>query len=392
MEARVQGHILVIDDELGIREGCRRALEPEGYIVETATSGQEGLRLVQEHPFDLVLLDVMMPDVQGVDLIGPIHEQDPDTVCVIITGYGTIELAVQAIKAGAYDFLSKPFTSDVLLLTVRQGLERRRFSQEARRLQALEREAAELARDKEELERLDRFKTAFTLTVTHELRAPLTALQSFLIAMQQGYIPPDQREQILQRATERAQELLDMVNDLLKLAALKGEEEIGKREILSLAEVLERVFSLLKVQADEKEVTCALEVCHRPTVQAHPDQMAQLWTNLISNAIKYTPSAGRVRITLEEREGWAVGAVEDTGIGIAPEDQARIFQEFYRTPQAKKVESCGTGLGLSLVKRIVEGHGGTVKVESEVGQGSRFTFRLPLYQRPPVQDEPARPQ
>lgn len=392
MEAQVQGHILVIDDELGIREGCRRALEPEGYVVETATSGQEGLRLVQEQQFDLVLLDVMMPDVQGVDLIGPIHERDPDTVCVIITGYGTIELAVQAIKAGAYDFVSKPFTSDVLLLTVRQGLERRRLSLEARRLQALEREAAELARDKEELERLDRFKTAFTLTVAHELRAPLTALQSFLIAIQQGYIPPDQREQILQRANERAQELLDMVNDLLRLAAVKGEEEMGKREILSLAEVLEKVFSLLEMQAKAKGVTCALEVRHRPMVQAHPDQMAQLWTNLISNAIKYTPSVGRVRITLEEWGGWAVGAVEDTGIGIAPEDQARIFEEFYRTPQAKEMEPYGTGLGLPLVKRIVDGHGGTIQVESEVGQGSRFTFRLPLYQRSSVQGESARPR
>jgi DNA-binding response OmpR family regulator len=227
------GRILVIDDELGIREGCRRTLEPEGYTVDTASTGYEGLRRVKEEPFDLVLLDVVMPDVRGIELLGPIHEQDPDIVCVIVTGYATVELAVQAIKAGAYDFLSKPFSSDLLLLAVRQGLERRQLSLEAKRLQALEQEAAKLARAKEELERLDRFKTTFILTVTHELRAPLTGLQSFLLALLKGYIPPERQKEILQRAVERAQELLDMVNDLLKLAAAGGEEEITKRELVS---------------------------------------------------------------------------------------------------------------------------------------------------------------
>jgi signal transduction histidine kinase len=106
--------------------------------------------------------------------------------------------------------------------------------------------------------------------------------------------------------------------------------------------------------------------------------MAQLWTNLISNAIKYTPPGGQVRVILEEQDGWAVGTVEDTGIGIATEDQAKVFEEFYRTAQAKKTEPHGTGLGLPLVKRIVEGHGGTIAVESQLGQGSRFSFRLPV--------------
>ncbi|MEM2126433.1 MAG: response regulator, partial [Candidatus Methanosuratincola sp.] len=181
--------ILVIDDEEGIRAGCRRALEPEGYVVETAVSGQEGLRRFREGNFDLVLIDVVLPDMRGVDLLKPILEKDPDAVCVIITGYATVELAVQAIRSGAYDFLSKPFTADVLRMTVAQGLERRRLSLEAKRLQKIEEEARELARAKEELERLDRFKTTFMWTVAHELRAPLNALQSFLLAILKGYIP-----------------------------------------------------------------------------------------------------------------------------------------------------------------------------------------------------------
>lgn len=378
--AETQEAILVIDDELGIREACRRALEREGYIVETAATGRDGLRKIEEGEFDLVLVDVVMPDIQGIDLLRPIHEKDPHTICIIITGYATVELAVQAIKAGAYDFLSKPFSSDVLLMAVRQGLERRRLSLEAKRVQALEREAAELTRAKEELERLDRYKTTFTLTVAHELRAPLTALQSFLLASLKGYIPPDQQQRVLQQAVGRSQELLDLVDDLLKLAAVKSEQEMKRWEVLSLADPLEKVFPLLKTQADEKGLTLTLEVRQHPLVRADREQMGQLWTNLISNAIKYTPPGGRVRVILEEEEKWAVGMVEDTGIGIAPEDKTRIFEEFYRTRQAKEMEPRGTGLGLPLVKRIVEGHGGSIEVQSALGQGSRFVFRLPALQ------------
>ena len=372
------GRILVVDDELGIREGCRRALEPQGFTVEMAATLREGLRKIQEGDFDLVLLDVMMPDGRGIDLLDPIHEKDPDLVSVIITGYATVELAVEAIKRGAYDFISKPFTSDLLLMTVSQGLERRRLSLEAKRLQAVEQEAAELARAKEEMERLDKFKTAFTLTVAHELRAPVTALQSFLLAMLKGYVAPDQQRDVLQRAIERSQELLDLVDDLLNLAAARQELTPPKRRTLSLADSLEEVAPLLRAQAEEKGITFAVDVRQRPLVEANADQMRQLWTNLISNAIKYTPAGGEVRVTLNDERGQAFGIVEDTGIGIAPEDQEKIFGEFYRTPQAKEVEPRGTGLGLPLVKRIVEGHGGTIEVESVLGQGSRFTFRLPL--------------
>jgi two-component system sensor histidine kinase/response regulator len=370
--------ILVIDDEEGIRAGCRRALEPEGYIVETAATGQEGLRRFREGNFDMVLIDVVLPDMRGVDLLAPILEKDPDVVCVVITGYATVELAVQAIRSGAYDFLCKPFTADVLRMTVAQGLERRRLTLEARRLQKIEEEARELARAKEELERLDRFKTTFMLTVAHELRAPLNALQSFLWAILKGYIPPEEQQEVLGRAVQRVQELLELVDDLLKLAAAKSEKGLEKREPVSLADVLEKVAPLFQKEAEAKGLAWVVEVGARPVVRADPDQMAQVWSNLISNAVKYTPAGGRVRVALEERDGWAIGTVEDTGIGIPPQDLERIFEEFYRTPQAKEVAPRGTGLGLPLVKQILEAHGGSITVESEVGRGSRFVFRLPV--------------
>jgi two-component system sensor histidine kinase/response regulator len=383
----IKGRILVVDDELGIREGCRRVLVPEGYQVEVASGAAEGLRKIREGDYDLVLIDVMMPDGRGTDLLGPIREKDPDTVSLIITGYATVELAVEAVRQGAYDFISKPFSADVLRLAVDQALEKRRLSLEAKRVRELEREAAEMARQREEMERLDAIKSGFMLTVAHELRAPLTAIQSFLLAILKGYIPPEQQQQTLQRAIDRAQELLDLVDDLLRLAAVKREQEAEKRQLLSLDGSLEQVVELMRAQADSKRITLSVEVRARPQVEANPAQVTQIWTNLLSNALKYTPPGGRVRVTLEQEGRWAVGTVEDTGIGIAPEDQERIFEEFYRTPQAKELEPRGTGLGLPLVKRIVEGLGGRVQVRSQPGKGSRFAFRLPIAGQAPAPDD-----
>ena len=119
----------------------------------------------------------------------------------------------------------------------------------------------------------------------------------------------------------------------------------------------------------------------RHSMEVNPAQLSQVWTNLISNAIKYTPARGRVRVSLQEEDGWAVGRVADTGIGIAPDDLTHIFEEFYRAPQAKEIDAHGTGLGLALVKRIVDGLGGTLEVESTPGKGSRFTVRLPTAAR-----------
>jgi signal transduction histidine kinase len=286
---KAEGNILVIDDELGIREGCRRALTPQGFSVETAGNLEEGLQKIQETSFDLVLLDVMLPDGRGTDLLVPIHEKDPETVAIIVTGYATVELAVEAIKKGAYDFVPKPFDTDILLLTVHQGIERRRLALETKRLVAVEKKAEELALLNEEMERLDQYKTQFTTMVAHELRAPIAALQSFLLSILKGYVPPEQQEEILERAVARAQELLDLVNDLLNLAAAREEITPAMSKDLSLAEVLEKLLPPFQSLAVDEGLKLEVNIRQRPSLEAVPEQMEQLWTNLISNALKYTP-------------------------------------------------------------------------------------------------------
>lgn len=373
-----KGRILIVDDEEGIREGCRRALEPHGLTIATASTIHEGQERIQQGNFDLVLLDIMLPDGRGTDMLAPIREHDPEIVCVIITGYATVELAVEAIRRGAYDFIAKPFTSDVLLMKVNQGLERRRLSLESKRLEALEKEAQELARDRAELERLDQLKSTLMLTVAHELRAPIAALQSFLWAMLKGYVAPQDRESALRRAFERGRELLELVDDLLFLGTVEERQAKEGTEIISLVDTLKSAYSLFEAQAEHKGLAYTLTTKRCPLVRANAEHLRQVWTNLISNAIKYTPDRGEVRITLDECYGWAVGSVEDTGIGVAAGDQSRVFEGFYRTPEAKKMSARGTGLGLAIVKRVVESHGGSIELASERGQGSRFRFRLPV--------------
>ncbi len=281
--------ILVIDDEQGIREGIKRGLSPEGYIVEVAADGEQGLALFRQHPFDLVLIDVMMPGVSGIDLIAEIHQIDPDAVCIIITGYATVEMAVRAIKEGAYDFLTKPFSVDDLLLVVRQGLERRRLTLETKRLQSIEEEARQLQQEKARLEELDRAKMQFIRLVTHELQAPIAAIHTYLRLILEGYVSPEDQKRIIEKCLVRAQEQMKLINDLLELGRVQAQIEQGKVEEVDMDEVLRGVVEKMQLQATEKGLEFRVHIQpDRKIVLGNRDHFASVWTNLIGNAIKYT--------------------------------------------------------------------------------------------------------
>jgi len=372
-----KGKILVVDDELGIREGCQRALEPQGFSVDKAATMREGLQKLEENDYDLVLLDVMMPDGHGVDLLKPIREKDPDIVCVIITGYATVELAVETIRQGAYDFISKPFTADVLLMTVNQGVERRRLSLEAKRLQIVEREAAELAQAKEAAERLEQQKSAFMVTVAHELRSPVGGAQSLLRTLLRGLAGKlnGQQKEILGRVEVRLSQLMELINDLLTLAASKTFEEDEPLAVVSLQPVIRRLVDQFAAEAGNKQVALLLNAPEKDlTVKATEDGLAAVFTNLIGNALKYTPAGGRVSIDVLEQPRTVACTVADTGIGIPSKDLPRLGEEFFRAGNAKKSGVVGTGLGLSIVKQHVDRFGGALEAKSEEGQGTTFTL------------------
>jgi signal transduction histidine kinase len=376
-QAEANRQVLIVDDELGLREGCRRVLARYNYAVDVAANGQEALTKVLAHDFGVAFLDVIMPDISGMELLKHIRTLAPNTVCVIMTAYATVELAVQAMKHGANDFIEKPFSDDVLVEAVERAFDRRRLQddtavapREARRDQNLDEEAASLAELQEAM-------SASLRRAAHELRAPVAAIRSFLTLILQGYTTPEKTREWQQRAAERADDLLRLVDDLLNLARLRDRKFEVSAEIVSLETVLKEVLSLHGPEAEAKGIRLKAETRPCRPIVADPMHIKQLWTNLISNAIKYTPKGGQVTVNLYPEQGSIVGVVKDTGIGIAAGDMPHLFEEFYRTEQAKAFAQHGTGLGLPIVKQIIQTLGGEITVESELGRGTQFRFRVP---------------
>lgn len=370
------GSILVIDDELGMREGCRRALTPWGLRVATAENGAEGLQKLRGESFDLVLLDAMMPGLSGLEFLDYVREHGPDLVCVMITGYATVDLAAQAMKQGAYDFLSKPFTSDELLAVVQRGLDESRRRLAVKQARERKEEARELERARQEAAKLDAIESRFMLVVVHELRNPATVIKSNLQLMRTGYVSEDEWDEYLEALDLRAGQLLDMLDDLLDLAHLKQRLSPPQLQPVDAAEVLEELARQLWPAAEAKGLRLEVEIQARPTMLALPGHLRSLWTHLIENAICYT-SRGQVRVTLSEQDGQLVTTVADTGIGISAEELGRVFQEFYRSEAAKAQMELGTGLGLPIADQIVKLYQGRIEVESVPGQGTRLGVRLP---------------
>jgi two-component system sensor histidine kinase/response regulator len=368
-------NILVIDDEVGMREGCRRALIPHGYQVSVAEHGVEGLRKLREEPFDLILLDAMMPGMSGLELLERIREIDPNIICVMITGYATVDLAAQAMKQGAHAFLPKPFTSDELLKTVSKGLEERQRQIRASEQMRQEEEALELQRARREMAKLDAIESRFMLVVVHELRNPAGVIKNYLQLMRAGYVDEDERGEVLEKLDLRAGQLLDMLDDLLELAHLKKTMNPSDLKVVATADVLAAVVDQVQPSAEAKGLELEVQIQGRPTLMAEPAHLRSLWTRLLDNAIRYTPH-GRVLVTLSEGEGQVVTTIADTGIGISTEELGRIFQEFYRSDAAKAQVELGTGLGLAIVNQIAKVYQGTIQVDSVPGEGTTFTVTL----------------
>ena len=379
-----KSRVLVVDDEIGICEAVKRALESNGIPVDIALDGPAGLQAIKEQEYDLVLLDIKMPQISGLDLIKMIHEIDPDIICIMITGYATIEMAITAIKEGAYDFLTKPFSMDVLLLAVNQGLERRSLSLEAKRIAQVELEAKYLIEEKARLEKLDQAKKQFIRLVTHELKSPVSAIENYLKLILQGYVDPADEKKILEQCIIRTREERKLIDDLLALGQLEVLESAPVVPV-HLEKILEDVIEECQEDLSYKDLHLTLNVDPGiPEINAAPEQIKMVWRNLINNAMKYTPDGGKISIGLQSRDQVINGWITDTGIGIPNEDQDKIFREFFRAQNAKSASIAGTGLGLVVVKKIVEGLGGKISFESELEVGTTFRFEIPAEQGSPI--------
>ena len=353
--------ILVIDDEEKICSSLTRVFESERYRVESATDGESGLHLYSQFKPDVVFCDLKMPGISGLDVLRRILVEDPAAIVIVITGYATISSAVESIQEGAYDFLPKPFTPDELRIITRRALERIR----------LLKESAGLRREKE------RLQEKFIAMVSHQLRSPLVAVRQYhevLLEGLAGTVTDEQRE-ILERSQYRLNELLSLVRDWLSFSRLDQNSIRDNTEKFKLQTLLEETRDLLQPSADEKEVRLLLPVDDATFLYADRKLLKEALLNCLSNAIQYNREGGEVSVHISREEGNVSVRIRDTGLGIPSEDQERIFDEFYRSPQSGDIP--GTGLGLAIVKRIIELHGGSVSVISRQGEGSEFTLLLP---------------
>jgi len=356
--------ILVIDDEESMRDSCSQTLTRGGFRAETAEDGSIGLEKVKETKPDLVLIDLKMPGISGMDVLEKVKEIDPNIISVVITGYATVESAVEAMKKGAYDFLPKPFTPEELRIIISRGLERRKL--------ILETES--LRKEKKLIEE------NFITMVSHQLRSPLAAIQQFFEVILGGMVGEVQEKQkeMITRSRDRVDGLLKLIDGWLDVARLNGGQIVDKLKPLSLKKVIKKLIEDMQPLAQKNDVSLEFgPSSENDLVQGDEETLEQVFSNLITNAIRYNKSKGRVVITIKENKDFISAEVQDTGIGIAKEHLPFIFDQFYRVKRGEDQKIKGTGLGLSIANKIVDAHGGSIKASSELGKGSNFTVLLP---------------
>jgi len=383
MNDSVSLRVLAIDDDAAIQSYWRKLLPKLGHDAVIATNGTEGIKLARSQPFDLVVTDLSMPGLPGQRVLETVRAELPDVDVIVATGHGTLESAVDALRAGAYDFLVKPFSlRDVKRLLDRQ-VEKRRLGVENE----------ELRQANARLRELSLLKEKFLAITSHELKTPVTILTAVtdLLLGDTGLDPGEQRE-LLEKLGEVTRSLREIVEGMHDLAEAREGATALDLDAVCLRDLLATIVDEMAVEASERGVGVAL-VAEGPTWDGYPADAARLRRavrQLVRNGIQYTPDGGRVTLRLDawqSREGGEEGPeilVEDTGVGIDPEQQRLVFDAFYETgdtdhhhTSATAFQGGGLGIGLSMVLETVTAHDGRVTLDSEPGQGTAVRILLP---------------
>ena len=374
--------ILVVEDEGGTRTTLSAILEEAGYKVTGMEKGAEARKMIKGHSFNVIITDIRLPDVGGMEILELAKEINPDVAVIMMTGYASIETAVNAVNEGAYAYFVKPVNPDEIKTTITNALKQQRLSLENKRLvDSLQRSNKLLFEANEELKRATQAKSEFLANMSHELRTPLNVIIGFSELMRDevpGQINNEQR-QCLDDVLGSSQHLLNLINDVLDLSKIESGTAKFRLSNLELAEVIKPLARTMLPVLAPKQQSLDVEIEEGlPLVRINKAKVSDIFLNLLSNATKFTPDGGKLKIEVVREDNWCRVSVIDSGIGIKQEDQERIFEPFYQLDNSLTRGKGGTGLGLALVRQIVGKHGGRVWVESEYGQGSRFTFTLPL--------------
>ena len=493
MEIRPDALVLVVDDEQDIRDASERILSRVGYHVQKASRGDEALDILNKERVDILLLDLKMPGMDGLEVLERIRKQNTQIQVIVITGYATVETAIEAMKQGAYDFIPKPFEPDQLRIVVNRAWEKMCFIREAEKLElernrtlsdldteksrirtiiesfpsgvivtdpkgrvvlmnpafrqllgidsdlktgnplkdylpdeglcrlvleisqgkhvdyddipnyefSLPGEKYFMARgqpvlgEKKEclgavlnivdisaMKLLDNLKSEFVAKVSHELRSPLSTIHEQLALVIKDMVGEDfaQDQHILDRAREKTKGLISLIGDLLDLSRIEEGIICHEPQSLRLEEILKNIIEFLRTSAQKKNqsLTLVLPEDELPELIADPIALESIFGNLVTNAINYTQEGGEIIVTVDMAGINVRVRVKDDGFGIADKYLNKIFDRFYRVKDDKTRYITGTGLGLPIVKGLLDSMGGLIDVESEPGKGSVFTVLLPI--------------
>jgi signal transduction histidine kinase len=426
------GRILLVDDEEGVLVTMQAILEMEGYEVVVARRGEEALGLLRAQPFDLVLTDLRLDDLDGLAILAELRRRSPETPGIMLTGYASLDSAIQALREGAYDYLVKPCDVEELKAAVRRGVERRQLAQQLgarmRELEAanetirtmnrqlqerveqatkeLRQRVVELARARDEisalhaaaqehvkeLQELDRLKSQFLSMASHELKTPLTSVSGYLQLalrrarrrLEQG--PPRADEwrkeqealvQQLETITSQTFHLARLVDELLDVSRIESGKLELRLEPVDLARLTADVAARMQLTTSQHRIRLDVPSGEGTLVSGDRDYLEQVLSNLIGNAIKYSPAGGPIDVEVRPAAEQVQLSVRDQGVGISPEELDKVFTLFYRSRESSAQQASGMGLGLYISREIVTRHGGQIWVESWPGHGSTFYVSLP---------------
>ncbi|HEX4266798.1 MAG TPA: response regulator, partial [Steroidobacteraceae bacterium] len=386
MESEAINRLLVVDDEAAQVQALCHTLQDEGYSVKGFTSGATALGTLHAGAFDIVLTDLTMPGMDGIAFLNAARAIDPALVGIVMTGHGTIATAVEAMKAGALDYILKPFDLRVILRVLARTQAMLRLRREnAALLERLSARTEELEAANRDLSVANRELEAFSDSVSHDLRSPLRTIDGLLRVVQEDFgdgIPPEARRH-LETVAAQASRMSELTEDLLRLSRL-GREPLSKHPV-DIRGLVQQVVDELRAAEPARQVD--IRIGKLPAAEADPSLLRQVWVNLVANALKFTRRRENALIEIGGAaqagdKGRGPGGAEhklysirDNGAGFDPRRAERLFGIFQRLHAAKDFE--GTGVGLSITRRVIERHGGTIWAESEPDKGAAFYFTLP---------------
>ncbi|MGH8516334.1 MAG: sensor histidine kinase [Panacagrimonas sp.] len=369
MNAIAQPRLLIVDDEAAQMTALCDTLEDQGYVTTGFTSAKEALAVLRGQEFDLVLTDLMMPEMDGIALLRAAQEIDRNLVGIVMTGHGSIDTAVEAMKGGALDYIQKPFKLSVIMPVLARALAVRRLRLENAELERrVRKHTAELAAANEELE-------AFSYSVSHDLRAPLRHIDGFtgLLAKHLDSSLDATGRNYLAKVSGSARQMGELIDDLLTFSRI-GRAGLRRMRV-DLSGLVQEVLRILEPETVGRQISWAIGAL--PEAQGDPQLLLLVFQNLIANALKYTHPKPHARIEIGATRGGdeIIFSIRDNGVGFDMRYVDRLFGVFQRLHTSAEFE--GTGIGLANVKRIVQRHGGRVWGEGAVGEGACFYFSLP---------------